>query len=78
MRKKVLTLIVTFPSTTQAMRMEMKCKEYNAPGRIIPVPGEISAGCGLAWSVEPIYRNKIEQLILEQDIQMESMTEILF
>lgn len=78
MRKKVMTLIVTFPSTTQAMLMENKCKEFHTPGRIIPVPGEISAGCGLAWSAEPIYCKDIEQLILEQGIQMEGITEILF
>lgn len=78
MRKKALTLIITFPSTTQAMLMEAKCKEANTPGRIIPVPGEISAGCGLAWSVQPVYREEVEQLIREQDIKMEGMTEILF
>lgn len=78
MRKKVLTLVITFPSTTQAMLMEAKCKEFNTPGRIIPVPGEISAGCGLAWSVEPSCREEVERLIREQDIKMEGMNEILF
>lgn len=78
MRKMVPTLIVTFPSTTQAMLMEAKCKEYNVPGRIIPVPGEISAGCGLAWSAEPAYLDEIKKLITDQGIMMEGIAQILF
>jgi len=49
MRKKELKLVVTFHTTADAMAMEKACKEHQAPGRIIPVPRAISAGCGLAW-----------------------------
>ena len=49
MRKKELKLVVTFHTTADAMAMEKTCKEKNAPGRLIPVPRAISAGCGLAW-----------------------------
>ena len=49
MRKKELKLVVTFHTTTDAMAMEKACKEAGAPGRLIPVPREISAGCGLSW-----------------------------
>lgn len=38
--------VVTFHTTTDAMAMEKACKEAGAPGRLIPVPREISAGCG--------------------------------
>ena len=47
MRKKELKLVVTFHTTADAMAMEKVCKERGTPGRIIPVPREISAGCGL-------------------------------
>lgn len=50
MRKKQERLIITFSSTVHAMQMEKICKEGNYPGRIIPVPRQITAGCGLAWS----------------------------
>ena len=43
MRKKELKLVVTFHTTTDAMAMEKACKEAGAPGRLIPVPREISA-----------------------------------
>ncbi|MBQ7801098.1 MAG: DUF3343 domain-containing protein [Oscillospiraceae bacterium] len=53
MRQKKLTLIVTFATTTQAMAVEKYCLENSLPGRIIPVPREITAGCGLSWKAAP-------------------------
>ena len=49
MREKVLTTVVTFGTTTQAIAMERECKKAGFEGRLIPVPREISASCGLAW-----------------------------
>ena len=49
MREKVLTTVVTFGTTTQAIAMERECKKTGFEGRLIPVPREISASCGLAW-----------------------------
>lgn len=49
MREKKPTLIVTFDTTTAAMALEKFCMERRLPGRLIPVPREITAGCGLAW-----------------------------
>ena len=49
MKEKVLTTVVTFETTTQAIAMERECKKNKFTGRLIPVPREISASCGLAW-----------------------------
>ena len=49
MRKKELKLVVTFHTTADAMAMEKVCGEKKVPGRLIPVPRSISAGCGLSW-----------------------------
>lgn len=49
MIKRQEKLVITFYTTTAAMAMEKICKEQGADGRIIPVPGSISADCGLAW-----------------------------
>ena len=49
MRKKELKLVVTFHTTADAMAMEKTCLEQHVPGRLIPVPRAVSAGCGLAW-----------------------------
>lgn len=49
MREKRPALVITFPTTTDAMGMERLCRDSALSGRLIPVPREISAGCGLAW-----------------------------
>lgn len=46
-------LVVTFDTTTAAMACEDLCRREGLPGRMIPVPSQISAGCGLAWRVLP-------------------------
>ncbi|MDY4692900.1 MAG: DUF3343 domain-containing protein [Blautia sp.] len=52
MRQKVLTTVITFQSSTQAMAMERECKRTGFEGRLIPVPREISASCGLAFKCD--------------------------
>ena len=52
MLPKKLCLVVTFDATAAAMAAEKYCLERGVPGRLIPVPREITAGCGLAWKAE--------------------------
>ena len=42
MRKKEPTLIITFHTTADAIALEKACKEAGRPGRMIPVPRELS------------------------------------
>ncbi|HIS27341.1 MAG TPA: DUF3343 domain-containing protein [Candidatus Pullilachnospira intestinigallinarum] len=51
MREKTWKLVVTFQNTAGALAMESFCMERQLPGRLIPVPRQISAGCGMAWCV---------------------------
>ena len=53
MIRKHQRVVFTFHTTTDAMAMKNLCKEKNLGGRMIPVPGEIAADCGLAWCVAP-------------------------
>lgn len=59
MLKKKPALIITFATTTQAMAMEKFCMEQNLPGRLIPVPREITAGCGLSWKAQPDEKDRL-------------------
>lgn len=43
---------MTFHTTQEAMAMESYCLEHAIKGRLIPVPREISAGCGISWRME--------------------------
>lgn len=53
MREKTPRFVVTFHTTTAAIAMEQQCAQQNVAGRLIPVPREITAGCGMAWSAPP-------------------------
>ena len=53
MIRKHQRVVFTFHTTTDAMATESLCKEKNLGGRMIPVPGEITADCGLAWCAAP-------------------------
>ena len=66
MRQKKETLILTFHTPTQAIAVEQFCEKHGLPGRLIPVPREITAGCGLAWKAMPEDREPL-QTALSQD-----------
>ena len=53
MIQKKPKVVFTFHTTTDAMAMESLCKDQKLDGRMIPVPGSITADCGLAWCAEP-------------------------
>ncbi|GAA6493376.1 MAG TPA: DUF3343 domain-containing protein [Candidatus Bariatricus faecipullorum] len=77
MRKKELKLVVTFHTTADAMAMEKVCKEHGADGRLIPVPREISAGCGLAWCAGLEHREELKTIMQEAGIQEEDLHECM-
>lgn len=77
MRKKELKLVVTFHTTADAMAMEKACKESGTPGRVIPVPRAISAGCGLAWCADLSTREEITAMMQEAGIEPEDLHECM-
>ncbi len=52
-------MIITFDTTAQAMAAEKYFNAHACPGRLIPVPREITAGCGLAWKAAPEARTTL-------------------
>ena len=63
MREKRLRLIITFHTTAAAMASECLCGEKGLPGRLIPVPREITAGCGMAWMADVEARERIREAL---------------
>ncbi len=76
-REKTMKVVFAFPTTTMAMKMEAAAKAKGAPGRLIPVPRQISAGCGMAWCAPAADRVSLEQLINAEQIQTEGCYELL-
>ena len=53
MRTREPRVVLTFATTTAAIAMERLCLAQGLPGRLIPVPTSITAGCGMAWMAPP-------------------------
>ena len=62
MREKKTWLVVTFYTTSAAMAAEKACLAAAVPGRIIPVPRQITSDCGLGWRTPPETRPQVEAL----------------
>ncbi len=77
LRKKERKLVVTFRTTTDAMAMEEMCKREGVPGRLIPVPPDISAGCGLSWCAPLPEREGILAAMKKAGIENEAVHEVL-
>ncbi len=52
-RTKKDYIVLSFASYENAMEMEAFCHAGQIPGRLIPLPPQVSAGCGLCWRMEP-------------------------
>ena len=77
MREKQNYIVISFHTTAEAIALEKFCNQRNYPGRLIPVPREISAGCGLAWRMKPAEYAEFENRIIESGIAYEAVTEVL-
>ena len=76
MRKKELRLVVTFASTHNAMKMERVCRKNEVPGRLIPVPLQISAGCGLCFSAPPEAKQQVLDTMEQNELEPEQVLEM--
>lgn len=68
-RQKKPALVIAFDTTSQALAAEKLFTESGLPGRMIPVPSQITAGCGLAWKAEPEQRDVLCGALESADIR---------
>ena len=72
MRVKRSYIVLSFRTTLEAMEWEKQCNARQVPGRLIPLPREISAGCGLAWRMLPGEYEQEKDRIEKSGIVIES------
>lgn len=77
MRARSEKCVVTFRTTAGAMAMEAACKEAGLPGRLIPVPRSVTAGCGLCWAGPPESREALENLVIQTRLDVDGIYAIL-
>lgn len=65
--------IVTFPTTAGAMGMEKVCRAEGLPGRLIPVPRSVTAGCGMCWMAPRESREALETLVIREKIRIDGI-----
>lgn len=77
MRPKTLKLVITFHTTAAAMAMEKFCKKEHIPGRLIPVPRELTADCGMAWCAPVEAAARLRALAADRSLEYEGWQELL-
>ena len=58
------------------MEMEAFCRDSGIPGRLIPVPRQLSAGCGIAWRMETAVLAQYRAEIARSKIEIEQSVEL--
>ena len=77
MREKTEKCVVTFRTTAAAMEMERACKAEGVPGRLIPVPRTITAGCGMCWAAPREAREAVEDLVVKEHLDVDGIYAII-
>lgn len=77
MISKKLSLVISFKKTVDAMAFEEHCLKNSIAGRLIPLPKEISAGCGLAWKCEVSQGDEMKRALGDLQIECDKMSEIV-
>ena len=77
MRQKSLRCVITFHTTSQAIAAERVCKKSGIAGRLIPVPREITSGCGMAWSAPAEEEALVRQAMSEYEIAYEGIYQLM-
>ena len=77
MRERSEKCVVTFRTTAGAMAMEAACKAQGVPGRLIPVPRSVTAGCGLCWAAPPDSREAVEELVMKKGLDVDGLYAII-
>lgn len=73
MRESREFLVITFSQTADAIAAEKLFAGRQIPGRIIPIPRQLSAGCGLSWKTEPGQEGPVKQTLEAAGIRWHEM-----
>ena len=77
MREKKLYLIITFHTTAAAIAMERLCRDKGLPGRLIPVPRELTADCGKAWRAGVEDKPALEAMVEKEKLEAAGFYEVM-
>ena len=71
MRGREVSVLILCHTTTEAMAMEAACGRDGLPGRLIPIPSFVSAGCGFGWKAPEEKRELLLNYMRENGLSYE-------
>ena len=77
MREKKLWLVISFHTTAAAIAMEKLCRAKGLPGRLIPVPRELTADCGMAWRAGVEDKPALEAMVEKEKLEAAGFYEVM-
>ena len=75
--QKSLQVVAVFATTSDAMAVDAAADAGLVPGRMIPLPACLSAGCGLAWSVPAEEGAALKEALEREGLAYESLNEVM-
>ena len=71
-RRKRPFAVIAFASTEQALAAEAMFTQRGLPGRMLPIPSQVSAGFGQASTTHTIYTHSLHDALRETGIGFET------
>ncbi|MGI6105963.1 MAG: DUF3343 domain-containing protein [Raoultibacter sp.] len=68
--------IVAFYTTTDALAFQSACERRGVPGKLMPIPRQMSAGCGLAWRTPLAQAAQLDSLLHDASLMIEAVCDI--
>lgn len=65
--------VAVFATTSDAMAVQAAFEQGKVPGRMIPIPAQISAGCGLAWCVPADQEDELREALAREQLRCEGI-----
>ena len=77
MREKKAMARHHLPHDAAAIAMEKLCRAKGLPGRLIPVPRELTADCGMSWRAEVQDRAALAALTEAEGLEVDGFYELM-
>ncbi len=65
---------VTYYTYSEAISTEYVCKNKKVKGKLVSVPRELSAGCGIAFETNIDNFDKIKKILIENGIEYQNIS----
>lgn len=71
-----MNCLVTLHTVSDALQLEALLKEASVPGRVIPVPRQLSSSCGYAVQAQALHKEGMEDFLLKNCLAWDTLYEV--